>query len=87
MADTVSGMLTEYQTFYISRYLIEIPMAILSRLILFVLVYWYLSLLTLLRKSGTDTLIRVCAFRPEAGPFFIYMGINCLTVILSVAMG
>ncbi|KAF8422453.1 P-loop containing nucleoside triphosphate hydrolase protein [Tirmania nivea] len=56
-------------TFYISRYLIEVPMAILSRLILFVLVYW------------------VCGFRPKAGPFFIYMGISCMTVILSVAMG
>lgn len=56
-------------SFYISRYLIEIPMAILARLIEFVLVYW------------------VCAFRPDAGPFFIFMGFNCLTVILSVAMG
>jgi len=56
-------------TFYLSRYVVEIPMAILSRLILFLLVYW------------------VCGFRPQAGPFFIFVGINCLTVVTSVAMG
>ncbi|KAF8456119.1 ABC-2 type transporter-domain-containing protein [Kalaharituber pfeilii] len=56
-------------TFYLSRYLIEIPLGLLSRLTMFVMVYW------------------ICGFRPEAWAFFIYIGINFLTVIFSISMG
>ncbi|KAI5808795.1 P-loop containing nucleoside triphosphate hydrolase protein [Peziza echinospora] len=56
-------------TFYISRYLIEIPMAISSRMIFFLMVYW------------------ICGFKQEAGAFFIFLGMNCLTVVYSISMG
>jgi len=56
-------------TFYLSRVAIEIPTAILGRMILFIMVYW------------------ICGFRTQAGPFFIFIAINILTVIVSVVMG
>lgn len=56
-------------SFYISRYLIEIPSALASRLIFFTMVYW------------------ICGLSPTAKAFLINLGINCLTVVFSVAMG
>jgi ABC-type multidrug transport system permease subunit len=29
----------------------------------------------------------MCNFKPEAGPFFIFVAVNCATILLAIAMG
>ncbi|KAH8802990.1 P-loop containing nucleoside triphosphate hydrolase protein [Xylogone sp. PMI_703] len=56
-------------TYYLSRYSVEIPVNIVSRLPFFILIYW------------------MCNFKPETGPFFIFVAINCATILLAITMG
>lgn len=39
-------------TYYLSRYSVEIPVAVVSRVVFFVLIYWFASLLFLLSLRG-----------------------------------
>lgn len=62
----------------------------MGRIIFFVLVYWYVPLTNpayILTTTNHMHHHRVCGLRPQAGPFFIFMGISWLAVIVSVAMG
>jgi ABC-type multidrug transport system permease subunit len=73
-------------TYLLSRYSVEIPVAVVSRLPFFVLIYW---LVPPIKKSKADVnlLFRMCNFKPAAGPFFIFVAINALTVLLAITMG
>lgn len=80
-------------TYYLSRYGVEIPVAVVSRLVFFILIYWLASfLLSLLSLPSSDSNIllitfRMCNFKPAVGPFFIFIAMNCLTILLAVTMG
>jgi hypothetical protein len=79
-------------TYYISRYSVEVPVNIVSRLVFFVLIYWfvpfYLPLPILRHRTGRLIKLpfRMCNFKPEAGPFFIFVAVNCATILLAITM-
>lgn len=70
-------------------------MNIVSRLFFFILIYWFVPSyppLPILRHRTCRLKyiklpFRMCNFKPEAGPFFIFVAVNCATILLAIAMG
>lgn len=60
-------------TYYLSRYSVEIPVAISSRMVFFVLIYWFASL----------PFLPLFYYSSSSGPAKYYMALGCATSNLS----